>query len=86
VVDWSGAAANAATKIWLAEASDGTLLRVECGRGREALADFLIREAEQSDDGVVGFDFAFSFLAWFLEERVFASAPELWDLAARDSE
>lgn len=35
---------------------------------------------------IVGFDFAFSLPAWFLEERGLQSAQELWALADREAE
>lgn len=85
-VDWSGAVSGAASKIWVAEARDGNLLRLECGRDREQLADFLIDTAIENPDIIVGLDFAFSLPAWFLEERGLRNAPELWDLASREAE
>lgn len=77
-IDWSGAAKRAADKIWIAEASDGDLLRLECGRDREQTAAWLIEQASHSEPPVVGMDFAFSFPAWFLQELGIESAPELW--------
>lgn len=85
-IDWSGARTGAARKIWLAEANHSGLVRLENGRNREQIADFLLAEANRDPNMVIGFDFAFSLPAWFLEERDLASAPELWALAACEAE
>lgn len=88
-IDWSGAQQGAERKIWLAEARPGDLpglVRLEAGRGRAAIADHLIEEAGRSARLVVGFDFAFSLPAWFLDDRGLGSAPELWELVERDGE
>lgn len=85
-IDWSGARDRSAKTIWLAEVIDGRLIRLENGRGREQVADFLVAEAERNPDMIVGFDFAFSLPAWFLEERGLESARELWALADREAE
>lgn len=76
-VDWSGATAGADRKIWLAEVENRELVRLECGRGREALAEHLIAEASRDPELVVGIDFAFSLPAWFLEQRGLSKGPEL---------
>ena len=86
-IDWSGAKVRAQKKIWLAEATSAdALLRLETGRNREQVADFLIKETEGGDDMVVGLDVAFSFPAWFLRERRFNSAPALWARLAADGQ
>lgn len=85
-IDWSGARTGAAKKIWLAEVIEGRLVRLENGRSREQVADHLVAEAGRDPRMVVGLDFAFSLPAWFLEERGFGSARELWTLANRESE
>ena len=46
-IDWSGAVAGAAQKIWLAEVRDGEVVRLEAGRGRREMAEHLIEEAEK---------------------------------------
>ncbi len=63
-------------KIGLAEASHGALVRLECGRGREALTSELIVDAARFPGLVVGLDFAFSLPAWFLDAHALRSAPE----------
>ena len=78
--------AGAGPKIWLAEAVDGKLVRLENGRSREQIAEHLIEEAGRDPRMVVGLDFAFSLPAWFLEQRDLASAHELWALADREGD
>ena len=85
-VDWSGAVSGAERKIWLAEAVSGQVVRLENGRGREAIADFLIAEASRTSDMVVGLDFAFSMPSWFLASRDLSHGPALWDLVAHEGE
>jgi hypothetical protein len=85
-VDWSGARLRAENKIWLAEVVGGRLVRLENGRTREQVAGFLVAEAERDPDVVVGFDFAFSLPAWFLQERGLERVQDLWALAERDAE
>lgn len=85
-IDWSGDAASARRKIWLAEAVDGILVRLESGRDRAEIAAHLIDTARRDAAFVVGLDFAFSLPAWFLRERGLASAADLWTLAEREAE
>ena len=85
-IDWSGAVVGAKRKIWLAEVAGGRVVRLEDGRGREAITDHLIELAQRGRQLVVGLDFAFSLPAWFLERRGLASAAELWALADREAE
>jgi len=85
-IDWSGAKSGAEKKIWLAEAVDGELRRLECGRSRDAIARHLIELATADREMVAGFDFGFSAPAWFLRERGLTSASELWRLAASQAE
>src|SRR5688572_29025296 len=85
-VDWSGALVAAQQKIWLAEAVDGQLVRLENGRDRPALTIHLIEMAERDPQMVVGLDFAFSLPASYLERRGLQSAAELWALADREAD
>lgn len=85
-IDWSGAASGAARKIWLAEVTAGRITRLEDGRSREQIAAHLLAEAARDPRLIIGFDFAFSFPAWFLREHGLADAPALWRLAAREAE
>ncbi len=85
-VDWSGARAGAERRIWLAEVIDGALVRLECGRGREAMAAHLGELASDAQPMVVGLDFAFSMPAWYLRTLGVRDAPDLWARAAADGE
>ncbi len=81
-IDWSGAVTGAAKKIWLAEAHDGDIVRLESGRSRDQITKHLIELADEDPHMVVGLDFAFSMPEWFLRQRGFASAPQLWQRLA----
>ncbi len=85
-IDWSGDARNARRHIWLAEARQPReLVRLEAGRDRREIAADLVELASRgsarltsSAELVIGFDFAFSFPAWFIAELGVSSAPALW--------
>jgi hypothetical protein len=82
-IDWSGDVLQARKRIYLAEAREpGTLVRVECGRTREEIADAI----QTSDAVAVGLDFGFSYPAAYLEQLHVESAPELWALVAARGE
>lgn len=85
-VDWSGRRSGEQRHLWVAEAIDGALVSLEAGRSRAALIEHLVGRAETDPTLVVGFDFSFSLPAWFLDERGYRSAPELWDAATREGE
>jgi hypothetical protein len=85
-VDWSGAVRGARRTIWIAEVRDGALVRLERGRDRRELVDHLVDLAGSRPPFVVGLDFAFSFPAWFLQERGIGSAAGGWDFAAEHGE
>jgi hypothetical protein len=85
-VDWSGKARGSQKTIWVAEAVDGELSFLENGRARDDVQRLLIEWAELDPSLVVGFDFAFSFPAWFLEQYACSSAHDLWAIARRDGE
>jgi hypothetical protein len=46
------------------------------------LVEWLVELARETPRMVVGFDFSFSYPAWFLRELGIASAPEFWRLVA----
>jgi len=77
-VDWSGAAAGGGSKNALAEATAGRLLHVEDHLARRQVVERLIEIKKRSERAVIGLDFGFSVPAWYLAERGFAEAPELW--------
>lgn len=85
-VDWSGSIATARTRLWLAEADEHGIVRLECGRDRDELVRHLVECAVREPRLVVGLDFAFSFPRWFLAQKRLASARELWALVARVGE
>jgi hypothetical protein len=84
-VDWSGAK-RCSGKIWIARVSDRQVHRLQPVKSREEAIDWLLRCLQENPQTVVGLDFAFSFPVWFLRERSFKDAFELWDTAARDGE
>lgn len=88
-VDWSGdKGPGQRRKIWAAawtSSGDGETrgsVRLENGRSREQLVEWLIELARETPRMVVGFDFSFSYPAWFLEEHGITSAPEFWQRVA----
>jgi Protein of unknown function (DUF429) len=85
-VDWSGRARGERRAIWVAEALDGDILRLEDGRSRDEVADLLLDLAARDPQLVVGLDFSFSLPEWFLDERGFATVDDLWAAAKRDGE
>jgi hypothetical protein len=83
-VDWSGdQGPGQRRKIWAGvwTASTGKVL-LESGRTRVELMEWLVELAKETPRMVVGFDFTFSYPAWFLRELGIASAPEFWRLVA----
>jgi hypothetical protein len=85
-IDWSGRASGEQRHIWIGEAVDGVLVGLEAGRTREQVADHLVARAAHDDELVVGFDFSFSLPGWFLDERGYACAPDLWAAAEQHGE
>jgi hypothetical protein len=85
-IDWSGARVGAHRKIWIAEARDGDLVRLESGRSRKEVTAWLIEEAARGEPLVVGIDFAFSTPQWFLAEKGMATAHELWREAEQSAD
>lgn len=84
-VDWSGrSGAEQRQRIWLAEAVGGELVRLEGGRTRAELIELLLAEARRDPNLIVGFDFAFSLPAWYLEDRQL-TAHQLWALLADEA-
>ncbi len=83
-VDWSGRVDVAGQRrhiwagVWTASSVAGGGFSLESGRTREELIGWLVEMARETPRMVVGFDFSFSYPAWFLEELGIASAPEFW--------
>jgi hypothetical protein len=79
-IDWSGRvdAAGQRRHIWAGVWTAGKVT-LESGRTRQEIAEWLIALARETPRMVVGFDFCFSFPAWFVrEEHGAADAPEFW--------
>lgn len=85
-IDWSGAAAGAKNKIWIAEALDGELLFLEDGRSREQVVDWLVERRTQVPEAIVGIDFAFSYPRWFLDAHGCVTVDALWELVREHGE
>lgn len=84
-VDWSGRRGSGQKDaIWLGEAADGKLVRLESGRTRRELVDWLIAEAAADPNLVVGMDFAFSLPAWYLRD-IGLAAQQLWAVLTNES-
>lgn len=84
-VDWSGrSGANQKNTIWLAEVVGVELVRLENGRTRSEVVDWLIAKAVQDPQLVVGLDFAFSLPAWYSRQRGL-TAQQLWAVCAEES-
>ena len=88
-VDWSGRvdATGQRRHIWAASwaaAADGTKQKValEAGRTRDELCEWLIEQAAKTPRMVVGFDFCFSYPAWFVQEHGAETAPQFWKMIA----
>ncbi len=81
-IDWSGDRRAPQRRIWVAEAREGQLVALTGGLDREAAVAFVVA----AGDVVAGFDFAFSFPAWFVREQGCATVDALWSRVARDGE
>lgn len=81
-VDWSGRRTGESRYIFVAEAEDGRLLRLEAGRTRGEVADHLLGVAGRGSVDLIGLDFAFAAPAWFMDEHGCSTAADLWALAA----
>ena len=92
-VDWSGDQGPGQRKkiwagVWTAWFALAPLLwhegmvALENGRSRVELMAWLVELARETPRMVVGFDFSFSYPAWFLRELGIGSAPEFWPVVA----
>ena len=80
-VDLSGQRRHIVAAIWRVSSSGKVRVAVESGRTRDEVATWLIALAAKDSSLVVGFDFCFSFPAWFVQEVGARSAPEFWRIA-----
>jgi hypothetical protein len=84
-IDWSGrSGADQRRALWLGEAVDGELVRLEGGRTRAEVVKLLVAAADRDPDLIVGFDFAFSLPAWYLRDRGL-TPRELWTALADEA-
>jgi hypothetical protein len=84
-IDWSGRrGAEQRQALWLAEAVDGELVRLEGGRTRVELVQLLIALVDHDPNVIVGLDFTFSLPAWYLRDRGL-TAHELWAALAAET-
>ena len=87
-VDWSGDKGPGQRKkiwagVWTASSpAKGGTVTLESGRTRVELMEWLVELARETPRMVVGFDFSFSYPAWFLRELGIRSAPEFWRVVA----
>ncbi len=86
-IDWSGRVDTAGQRRHIVAAvwREGRV-RVESGRTRDEIADWLIALAKKDPALVVGFDFCFSFPAWFLQEVGARDAPDFWRIVTERGE
>jgi hypothetical protein len=90
-IDWSGRvdAAGQRRHIWAGIWTEGergeVSVRLEAGRTRAEIAEWLIELAKETPRMVVGFDFCFSYPAWFVrDEHGVGSGPEFWKRVVDD--
>lgn len=81
-VDWSGSVSARGRTTWVAEVAGDEVAFLESGRNAAAVAELLIGWANQDAELVVGLDFAFAMPLWWMRERGYANALQLW----RDAE
>jgi len=84
-IDWSGRVDAAGQRrhiwagVWTADMRGMASVQLEGGRTRTEVAEWLIEMAQETPRMVVGFDFCFSYPAWFVrDEHGMRSAPEFW--------
>jgi hypothetical protein len=84
-IDWSGRVDAAGQRrhiwagVWTQHAGGKVSVKLEAGRTREEVTAWLIELASETPRMVVGFDFCFSFPAWFVrDEHGVGSGPEFW--------
>ena len=84
-IDWSGRIDTAGQRrhiyagVWTKLGSAKPTVQLENGRTRDEVAEWLIELARETPRMVVGFDFCFSYPAWFVrDEHESANAPAFW--------
>lgn len=82
-VDWSGALTGAASRIWIARATDGVLTDLCAPGTRSAVRDVLLQRRQNASPVLAGLDFSFSVPAWYAAARGWTDVTDVWT-AARD--
>ena len=86
-IDWSGSATVAGQRRHIAVASwRAGEVTLRSGFTRQEVGEWLLAEARKTPRMVVGFDFAFSFPAWFLRAQGCRDVFALWQLSASQGE
>ncbi len=84
-IDWSGrSGSDQGRALWLAEAVNRKLVRLEAGRSRDETVELLIAEANRNLELIVGLDFAFSLPEWYLRDRALTTRALWARLAAEE--
>jgi hypothetical protein len=83
-LDWSGRIDVAGQRrhifagIWTRDLAGKVTVKLEAGRTRDEVADWLIALAAETPRMVIGIDCCFSFPAWFLAEHHCATVFDFW--------
>ena len=84
-IDWSGRIDSAGQRrhiwagIWTRDNAGNITVKLESGRTRVEIAEWLIALSAGTPRMIVGFDFCFSYPAWFVrDEHSCKSAPAFW--------
>jgi hypothetical protein len=85
-VDWSGRAKGAAESLWRAEVRDGRLTELRNGLDRGELVTKLLKLGQAEPRVTIGLDFAFSFPAWWCEEKGWSSGEAVWSAIGQEGE
>jgi hypothetical protein len=84
-IDWSGRIDSAGQRrhiwagIWTRNDNGNVTVKLESGRTRSEIAEWLIALSAETPRMIVGFDFCFSYPAWFVrDEHGCKTAPAFW--------
>jgi hypothetical protein len=88
-IDWSGRIDAAGQRrhiwagIWTRDSTGKVTVKLESGRTRAEIVEWLIELSAETPRMIVGFDFCFSYPAWFVrDEHGCKSAPAFWQHVA----
>jgi hypothetical protein len=87
-IDWSGRIDAAGQRrhiwagVWTANVTGKPNVRLEAGRTRDEVAEWLIELARETPRMVIGIDCCFSYPAWFLVEHGCATVFDFWQHVA----